>query len=290
MIIKSRYFPKKEYSTKEELFADFRANIGDLISFKKSTEQKSIDKGVTLSCKSLSHIDLKGQIKGLKMDDAYYYIGVNSTKFLDSHEDLHIDGLWYRSVKEQQGLNYLVADHNLTIADTIVRKEHVEMLIVKMPFALLGKSYPGDTEVLVYKFPKDKIVNDKAKEWLESGDAIEASVRMQYVTILFAMDSNDPEDATLKKNYDDYYSMIANKDEFEYIPYYFIIKEAKNVRESSLVIAGSNSVTGNLNRTTDPEKSILEIDPPTEQSTSVWDDFMLLPTQKKTIWDDYLKN
>ncbi len=60
------------------------------------------------------------------------------------------------------------------------------------------------------------------------------------------MDSNDPEDVTLKKNYDEYLPYIANKADFEYIPYFFIIKEAKNVRESSLVLFGSNPVTGNF--------------------------------------------
>jgi hypothetical protein len=97
---------------------------------------------------------------------------------------------------------------------------------------------------LVYKVPKNQIKNDKVKEWLDSGDAIECSVRMQYVTILLALDSNSPEDASEKKNYDDFINLIANKGDFEYIPYFFIIKEAKNVKESSLVPFGSNSSTG----------------------------------------------
>lgn len=255
--IKSRYFQNKTYATKEALFADFRKNIDDIISFKKATEQKSHEKGQAISCKVLDPDKLQGAVKALNVDPAYYYIAVNSTKILDSHEDLHIDDIWNKSIKEQQGKNYLVADHCLTIDDTIVRKEHVEMLILTIPFALLGKDYPGDTQVLVYKVAKDKVVHQKAKDWLESGDAIEASVRMQYVTILFAMDSNDPEDKTLKANYDKYLPYIANKADFEYIPYYFIILEAKNVRESSLVLAGSNPATGQIN-TMEPEKSTLE--------------------------------
>lgn len=242
-VIKSRYFPKKEFSTKEELFAKMRKSYQDLISFKRADIQKSCDKGLSVKCHILKESD---SVKSLKIDPAYYYIAVNTTWILDSHEDLHIDGIWNKSVKEQQGQNYLVCDHELTIEDTIVRKEYVEMMIVDLPFALLGKSYSGDTQALVYKVPKDKVIHEKAKEWLDSGDDIEASVRMQYVTILFAMDSNDPEDATLKKNYDNYIGKIANKDDFEYIPYFFIIQEAKNVRESSLVLFGSNPVTGNI--------------------------------------------
>lgn len=261
-VIKSRYFKDKSYETKEELFADFRKNIDDIISFKKSTEQKSYKKGQAVTCRVLDTIKLQAANKALNVDPAYYYIAVNSTKILDSHDDLHVDDIWNKSVKEQQGKNYLVADHELTIDDTIVRKEHVEMLIVTIPFALLGKDYPGDTQVLVYKVAKDKVIHAKAKEWLESGDAIEASVRMQYITILFAMDSNDPEDATLKANYDKYLPYIANKADFEYISYYFIILEAKNVRESSLVLAGSNPATGQINRTDEPGKTTQHIPGP----------------------------
>lgn len=270
-VIKSRYFPKKEFATKEELFAKMRKSYQDLIAFKRADIQKSCDKGLSVTCRVLKESD---SIKALKIDPSYYYIAVNTTWILDSHEDLHVDGIWNKSVNEQQGQNYLVCDHELTIDDTVVRKEHVEMLIVDMPFALLGKSYPGNTQVLVYKVPKDKVVHDKAKAWLESGDDIEASVRMQYVTILFAMDSNDPEDATLKKNYDNYIGKIANKDDFEYIPYFFIIIEAKNVRESSLVIAGSNPATGNIK-----DKEPVKITPENKETPH--------PQERSTVKSNY---
>lgn len=263
-MIKSRYFPEKEFATKEDLFAEMRKSYPDLIAFKKADIQKSCDKGVSVTCRVLKDTD---NVKALKIDSAYYYIAVNSTWVLDSHEDLHVDGIWNKSIKEQQGQNYLVCDHKLTIDNTVVRKEYVEMLVVDMPFALLGKGYSGDTQVLIYKVAKDKVIHAKAKEWLESGDSIEASVRMQYVTILFAMDSNDPEDVTLKKNYDNYIGKIANKEDFEYIPYFFIIQEAKNVRESSLVIAGSNPATGNI-KDNEPSKDTQTKETPNPQDSS----------------------
>lgn len=266
MIIKSSYFPKKEYSSKEALFDDFRKNIDSIIDFKKSEIHKSCEKGLTVTCKSLDLLKFSDQLKGIKIDDGYYYIAVNSTLILDGHEDLHLNGLWNKSVKEQQGKNYLVADHDLCIDKVIVRKEHIEMFTAKLPFALLGYEYKGETEALIYKIPKDKVIHERVKEWLDSGDSIEASVRMQYVTIEFAMDSNAPEDITLKKNYDTYLPMIANKDEFEYIPYFFVIKEAKNVRESSLVIFGSNPVTGAISNTEPSKDTPTKTDPPLEQS------------------------
>lgn len=277
MKIKSNLFPDKEFETKEELFKELRKSSEIIMEEKKSLIQKSCDKGISVTCKSLDLLKFTDQLKGIKIDDNYYYIAVNSTRVLDSHGDLHIDGIWKKSIKEQQGKNYLVLDHDLSIKSVVVRKEHIEMFTAKVPFSMIGKPYEGDTEVLVYKFAKSQVKDETVRDWLDSGDSIEGSVRMQYVTILFALDSNDPIDATEKKNYDDYISQIANKEDYDYIYYFFIIKEAKNVKESSLVVFGSNSATGNIsNNKQEPSKDTREIkeepsviDTPTEQKKKV---------------------
>lgn len=218
------------------------------IERKKSEIQKSCDKGIAVNCKALNTLKFSDEeTKALKIDSDYYYIVVNTTKILDSHDDLHVDGIWKKSIQEIQGKNYLVCDHDLEIESVIVRKEHIEILTAKLSFQSLGYSYEGNTEALIYKVKKDK-VKQSIREWLDSGDSIEASVRMQYVQILFAMDSNDPEYSTYKETYDKYLDQIANKADFDYIPYFYVIKEAKNVKESSLVLFGSNHVTGNAQK------------------------------------------
>lgn len=259
MIYKSDYIPDKEFSNKEDLFKALKENESIIIDKKKSEIIKSCEKGLSVSCKSLDLLKFTDQLKSIKIDDNYWYIAVNSTRILDSHSDLHLDGIWKKSVSEIQGKNYLVADHELKIDDVIVRKEHIEIFTAKIPFSLIGKPYEGDTEALIYKIPKNQVKNEKVKEWLESGDAIEASVRMQYVTVQLALDSNDPADKKEKECYDMYYPVIANKDDYDYIPYFFAIKEAKNVKESSLVIYGSNSATGLANNKTEADNVTSEI-------------------------------
>lgn len=249
----------KSFATKEDLFKEVYANLNTIIDFKKSAIQKSCEKGLSITCQVLNFAKFEDETgkAAFEIDNDYYYIAVNSTNVLDSHEDLHVDGIWNKTVDEQQGKNYLVADHDLSISSVIVKKEYIEMFIAKLPFSALGKPYEGKTQVLIYKFRKDKVIHEVARKWLESGDPIEASVRMRYITILFAMDSNDPEYKEQKKLYDQYFPIIANKADFDYIPYYFIIKEAANIRESSLVVFGSNSTTGNITRTKElePEES-----------------------------------
>ena len=245
-MIKSIHIPNKEFNTKEEMFAELKANVDFIIESKKTEIKNSCDKGLAVSCKSLDLMKFTDQLKGIRIDDDYYYIAVNTTGVLDSHLDLHVKGIWNKTVKEQQGKNYLVEDHILALSNVIVAKEHVEMFTAKLPFSLLGKPYEGDTQALIYKVPKNKVKKEYIKEWLDSGDSIEASVRMQYLNIKFAMDSNDPEDAVEKKVYDDYIGEIANKGDYDYIPYFFVVKEAKNVKEASLVLFGSNSTTGQI--------------------------------------------
>lgn len=246
----------KDFEAKELMFKELVANLDTIIDFKKSQVQKSCDKGAGVTCLPLSGLKLDEADKAaLELDNDYYYIVTNSTRVLDSHEDLHVDGLWDKSVQEQQGKNYLVADHDLSISSVIVKKEYIEMFVTKLSFSALGKPYEGKTQVLIYKFRKDKVIHDVARKWLESGDPIEASVRMRYINVLFAMDSNDPELKEWKANYDKYYPVIANKADFEYIPYYYVIKEAANIRESSLVVFGSNSSTGQITRIKEIEPS-----------------------------------
>jgi len=246
----------KDFNSKEEMFDQLRKYSEKIIESKKAQIYKSIDKGLVMTAKPIDHNKLSlDSTKGLAIDDNHYYIAVNSTKILDSHGDLHLDGIWKRTVKNQQGKNYLLADHKAEMGSTVAKKEHVEMFTAVVPFSVIGKSYKGDTEILVYKVRKDKVMNQNAKDWLDSGDAIEASVRMQYVDMMFAANSDAPEDKQAKRIFDKYVGQIANIEDFENeINYFWPVKEAKNIHESSLVLFGSNPSTGQIQSDSQPIK------------------------------------
>ena len=234
----------KSFESKELLFKDLQANKQEILDFKKAQILKSCDKDNATNFKPILLSKSLEQIKSFEVDNDYYYIAVNSTNILDSHSDLHVKGIWNKTVKEQQGKNYLVSDHKLEIDKVIAKSKDVEMFTAEVPFSTIGKEYDGTTEVLIYKVAKDKIINPLIKEWLDSGDEIQASVRMQYVSIDMALNSTDKSDVYEKKVYDEYIDKIANKSDFEEINYFFVVKDAKNVRESSLVLFGSNGATG----------------------------------------------
>lgn len=239
----------KTFSDKEAMFKELAQNEEIIIDAKKSEVYKSIDKGVQLvtNQESIKKALESTTNKGIKFDNDYYYFVVNSANILDSHSDVHVDGNWNKNVKDQQGKVYLVFDHSLKRSDIIAMRKDVEMFTASIPFSLLGKSYEGETYSLVYKVAKDKIVNKEAKEWLQEGHELEASVRMQYIKMESAFNSDNPDYAKQKATFDEYYPLIANKEDFDEINYFWVVKEAKNVFESSLVLFGSNSATGVIN-------------------------------------------
>jgi len=236
----------KTFDSNEAMFKALKENKEDLINIKRSEIFKSCDRGSGIPVLGLDLKSADDTTKGLFSDKNYYYVVVNTTNVLDSHGDVHVKGIWNKTAKEQQGKNYLVTDHKMELSNVVGKKGDIEMFVTEIPFSSVGKGYEGNTQALVYKLHKDKALNGVGKEWLDSGDDIEASVRMQYVKIDLAMNSNDREHQAELKNYNDNLNNIANKADFEEITHFWIVSEAKNIGESSLVLAGSNSSTGTI--------------------------------------------
>ena len=244
-----------DYSTKEELFKALKENKDKIIGIKKKTIYTGYDALHPESSKQIvsnSQIKLKAidkaVTKDLFKDTDYYYFAVNTTNVLDSHNDLHVKGIWNRSAKMQSGKNYLVDTHSLTIKDVIAYPEDVEIFVADIPFKSIGKDYEGNTEALIYKVKKDAVIGTEIKDAIESGKTMQASVKMQYVQMEIAMKSDAEEDKEELKTYNEYKDQIANLSDFKEEPlYFFVQKEAKNIHESSLVPFGSNSATGKIN-------------------------------------------
>jgi hypothetical protein len=256
----------KSFETKEQMFKELMVNKEFIIKEKTSNILKSCEKGLSVVANQDAIFKALETNKALKLDNDYYYFVVNSSNILDSHRDLHVKGNWDKSVKEQQGKVYLVFDHQLKRNEIIAMKEDITMFTAEIPFSLIGKNYDGDTYALIYKVAKNKIVNKEAKEWLNDGYSLEASVRMQYVKIELAVNTNDSDSVKEKETFDKYIDVIANKNEFKDLDYFWVVKEAKNVQESSLVMFGSNSATGTI------QENKTEADVITSEKTEPSDD------------------
>ena len=240
-MIKSISFPDKEFSTKEELFKELKANEKGLIDLKKANIQKSAFKGQLSTFEMLKNDESLKQY--LEPKENMVYAVINTTKYLDSHDDVHIDGIWNKSVTEQQGKVLYVTDHSLKIDSVIAWQNDIEMSVKELPFSFLGKGYEGNTQALIFAIDKSKIVNEKAREIIENKRPVQNSIRMEYVKIELAINDAHPDYAENKKAFDLYINQIANKEKALQQGYFWAVTEAKISKEGSMVLFGSNDVT-----------------------------------------------
>lgn len=253
MLLKSRDFKNREFADYGELFAELRKNADAIIALKKAESYESFKKhGLNTSflikqSASVSKI-------GPHMKDGYIYPVINTTNYMDSHRDVHFDGLWNKSAREQNGKLFYVADHSTSIESIIAWPEDVNVMVKSVPWSFVGKSYSGNTEALIYEISKTKIVHDKARKIIEEKRPVQNSVRMMYVKIQLGMNSDAEEDLKYKEYYDSKINHIVNREEVEELGYFWGVEEAKIVIEGSMVIRGSNDATPIRQKNIEPSK------------------------------------
>lgn len=162
---------------------------------------------------------------------------INTTKWLDSHRDVHLDGLWKKSLSENKAL-YLLQEHSMSFKGIIT--DEVDAFTKKINWKTLGVDVEGTTEALVFKSRIYKDRNPYMFDQYKKGYVKNHSVGMRYVQIDMAI--NDEDYPTEFAVWNKYIDQIANKDEAENISYFFAVKEAK-VLEGSAVPIGSNRIT-----------------------------------------------
>ena len=241
-MIKCVEFPNKTFATKEEMFDALVKNQDKIIDIKKAQIYKSIEKGL-ISVLTANDDETVKTIFGAKSECVYPI--VSTTRFYDSHKDVHFDGCFKKTVKDQQGTVHYALDHDLKWDSIVAWKEDVRMFVSKVDWGTVGKEYEGKTEALVFEIPKDKF---KRKDVLEAivnkSSDFENSVRMVYIKLNLGVNSDNPEHKSQKDYYDLRKSEIANFDEVEKEGYFWGVEELRIYKEASLVVAGgSNSAT-----------------------------------------------
>lgn len=239
-----RELPNEVFKSKAHAFEALKRQETRLIKLKCSQVYKSCDKlqgFKTLPFLNKSFSTQKNTPEWFQEGNIYPII--NTTKYYDSHGDVHFDGIWDRSLKANVGKLYYVEDHSLKINDIIAWPETVKSFVKMVDWSMVGKTYEGQTQALIYEIPKEVITHKGALEVLDNNRPIENSVRMQYVKMNLAINSSEDEFKENKEIYDSRIESIANKEEAERDGYFWAVDEAKIFKEGSMVIAGSNDAT-----------------------------------------------
>lgn len=234
-----------EFESQDKAFAALKASKAALISLKKSTVKSSDPLQLA---PRVAHVGAgestkaDGTLKDLSFGD-YVYPIINTTNYLDSHQDVHLPGLWTKSLPEQTGKTFYVVNHALEIGSVISYPEEVEILTRKMFWRELGKDYDGQTEALIFKAKLTEKSQRDAYLAFKDRVSIQNSIRMQYVTLELAVNDGSEDYREEKAIFDKYISQIANKGDAIAAGYFWAVTEARIYKEGSAVLFGSNDAT-----------------------------------------------
>jgi hypothetical protein len=240
------HYGNMEFATKKELFKFLAENKDKLIAQRKAVIKKE-DCGVLLVPTIV--IDHKktnkaeaGIIDPVNLKSLKVVCIINTTNFLDSHMDVHLPGLWNKSLQDNKNIMH-VQEHDMEF-DKIIA-DGVDLKAYTKPFkwSELGYSYSGETEALVFESNilrkrNEFMMNQYANGWVKNH-----SVGMYYVKTDMAI--NDEEMPNYFEAWKKYYPQIVNPELADERGYFWYVLEAK-CAEGSAVPIGSNTATPTL--------------------------------------------
>lgn len=238
----------KHFETKEDMFKYIKENKDTLIAQKKF-EMKRADAfsySPTFSFnKESTEKALSNPADLLKLDKLNIKTVINTTGLLDSHKDVHIHGLWKKTLSENKQ-RYLLQEHKMKFDHIISDK--VKCYTENISWKELGVSFKGETEALIFDSDIEKSRNPYMFEQYANGYVKNHSVGMVYVKLFLCINSKENYLAEEKDNWDKYIGYVVNNKEAEEIGYFWAVTEAKLI-EGSAVPMGSNWVTPTLDIT-----------------------------------------
>jgi hypothetical protein len=174
----------------------------------------------------------------------------NTYNYMDSHDDVHIKGIFSKSISEN-GKNIVhLHDHIHQLTAQVGLLEKVYEQDVK--WSVLGIDKKGYTTALLMDSEISKDLNPQIFTLYEAGKVQQHSVGMRYVKLDLAVNHEDPkteEEKTELETFNKYIDLIANQEKVIDQGFYWAVSEAKLI-EISCVIRGSNELTPTLENKT----------------------------------------
>jgi len=261
-------FPDKQFENKEDLFKALRENKADLIATKKMAVKEADAIVIVPPVSNTEGEVIKAEEVELEsLDKIKAELVINTTSILDSHSDVHIKGIWKKSVKEIKK-PYLLQEHRMKFDHIIT--DDVTASVKVMTWKELGFKFEGDTEALVFDAVISKNRNEFMFDQYAKGFVKEHSVGMRYVSLELAINSESKYDKEEKKVWDKHIETIANKEVAENQGYFWAVTQAKII-EGSAVVKGSNFAT--------PTISVEAVNDTSAKSESSTDDDTQEPPQ-----------
>jgi hypothetical protein len=246
----------KQFKSKSELFAYLVANRDELITAKKA-ETKRADPTAFVS------VTAKSELIGAVNKGKYRYendeeagklirtIVANTYNYMDSHDDVHLDGVFSKSLAESAKKVRHLKDHDHSLA---TGKIGIPLGFEEKSISWreLGLGKTGMTQALFMQSEIRKDYNDSIYRQYLADEIDQHSVGMQYVKLELAV--NEPDDYPNEyRVWEQHIGKIGNRAAVEDQGFFFAVSEAK-LLEVSAVLMASNELTPTLGNKTQPEK------------------------------------
>jgi hypothetical protein len=225
-----------QFKTQKEYLKYLVENKKELINFKRaaikhsdsfSLPEVSVTKGLTTSYTD----DLtSGVIKRTVIGNTY--------NWLDSHDDVHLDGTFEKSIKEKGDSIWHLHDHEHKITAKVGKPQAIYEK--QVAWKDLGIDIAGKTTCLFMDTNIIKEYNGVVFSMYLDGEIKQHSVGMRYIQIDLAVN-----DAEMKQEFSLWNKVInqlGNKEKAMEQGFFWGVKEA-GLFEISAVLAGSNELT-----------------------------------------------
>lgn len=170
---------------------------------------------------------------------------INTTNVMDSHSDVHMKGIWKKSLSEQSQF-YLLQEHDMSFEGVIT--DEVAAYTKAINWATLGAPFTGTTEALMFDATIKEDRNEYMFEQYLNRWVKNHSVGMRYVKLFLCI--NDQSYAEEYANWEKYIPEVVNRADAEAQGYFWAVTEAKII-EGSAVLMGSNKWTPVQSQTDD---------------------------------------
>lgn len=227
-----------KFDNKRDYLNHVVSNKKSLVSIKRSTLKKGHEINWTGSDSCVKHVS-KQEIEGANKDELVVKAVMNTTNIFDSHYDVHLKGLWKKTIKENKRILH-IQEHELALDKVISDREDLKVYTKDYQLKDLGFNYKGDTEALVFESNIKRNRNPFMYVQYKNGYVREHSVGMFYIQVELGV--NDKEFKEEYAVWEKYSDQIANIDDALKVGFAWFVKEAKLV-EGSAVTLGSNHVT-----------------------------------------------
>jgi hypothetical protein len=231
-----------EFTSKSELYNFLVTNKETLIAQKKAELKHADAISFQPSIIHLKDETNKDDNAGIITNDVRVKVVINTTNILDSCGDVHLPGLWTKSLKENKALMHL-QEHEMSFENIISSGKDLLAYTKMFAWSDLGINLPGSTEALVFESYIKADRNAYMADQYKKGYVVNHSVGMRYMKLVMCI--NDENSGAEFEAWQKYYPEIANKYLADEKGYFWAIKEAQ-VIEGSAVPRGSNWATPTL--------------------------------------------